>query len=52
MAMYFTVDLRALASRCLYLNRLEDTRTVREIELHIEQFRSEVDRRVPRTFPH
>jgi hypothetical protein len=39
-AIYFTVELRALAARCLYLDRLEQTLTVRHIEAQIEQFRS------------
>ena len=52
MAIYFTVELMALAARCLYLDRLEETRTVRQIEAQIEQFRSGVDRRLPRIFPH
>jgi hypothetical protein len=52
MAIYFTVDLMALAARCLYLDRLEETLTVRQIEAQIEQFHSGVDRRIPRTFPH
>jgi hypothetical protein len=52
MAIYFTVDLMALAARCLYLDRLEDTLTFREIEAQIEQFHSGVERRIARTFPH
>jgi hypothetical protein len=42
----------ALAARCLYLDRLDETLTVRQIEVQIEQFRDGVDRRIPRTFPH
>jgi hypothetical protein len=52
MAIYFTVDLISLAARCLYLDLLEETLTVRQIEAQIEQFRSGVDRRSPRAFPH
>ena len=52
MAIYFTVDLDKLAARCLYLDRLEETHTVRQIEAQIEQFHSGVDRRIPRIFPH
>jgi hypothetical protein len=52
MAIYFTVDLLALAARCLYLDRLEETLTVRQIEGQIQQFHSGVDRRFPRIFPH
>src|SRR5690242_492549 len=32
MAIYFTVELMALAARCLYLDRLEETHSVRQIE--------------------
>lgn len=52
MAIYSTVDLMALAHRCLYLDRLEQTLTVRHIEAEIEQLHSSVDRRIPRIFPH
>jgi hypothetical protein len=52
MAIYFTVDLMMLAARCLYLDQLEETLTVRQIEAQIERFRSGVDRRSPRIFPH
>jgi hypothetical protein len=38
MTIYFTVDLMTLAARCLYLDRLEETLTVRQIEAQIEQF--------------
>ena len=52
MAVYFTVDLEALAARNLYLNRLRDTDTSLEISLRIEDFRSEISPRLPRTYPH
>ncbi|MFI5915200.1 DUF1152 domain-containing protein [Dactylosporangium sp. NPDC051541] len=52
MAIYFTVDLMALAGRCLYLDRLEETRTFREIEAQIAHFHSGVATRAPRVFPH
>ncbi|MEV4517527.1 DUF1152 domain-containing protein [Dactylosporangium sp. NPDC049525] len=52
MAVYFTVDLMALAAACQYLDHLEETVTVREIEVQIEHFRSGVHRRTPRVFPH
>lgn len=53
MAMYFAVDLDALARRSLYLDRLEGTRTMREITATIEVFRSEVPEiRAPQRFPH
>lgn len=52
MAVYFTVELDALARHNLYLDRLEDTRTPREVALRIEAFRETVTRRVARAFPH
>jgi hypothetical protein len=52
MAMYFAVDLAALARRNLYLDRLEDTVGMRQVWSRIEAFRAEVQTRVPRAFPH
>jgi hypothetical protein len=52
MAINFTVDLTTLATQCLYLDRIEETLTVRQIEAQIEQFHSGIDRRIPRIFPH
>ncbi|MFI0373634.1 DUF1152 domain-containing protein [Actinomadura sp. 1N219] len=52
MAMYFAVDLDGLARRNLYLDRLENTRVIRQISSIIEEFRDEVRRRTPRQYPH
>jgi hypothetical protein len=53
MAMYFTVDLDALARRSLYLERLEETTQMRQISSIIEDFRHDLERsRPPRQFPH
>jgi hypothetical protein len=49
---YFTVDLDALADRCMYLNRPEDTMGIRKVSLRIEAFRAEVTPRIRRAFPH
>ncbi len=52
MAIYFTVDLTKLAARCLYLDRIEDTHGTRQVIARIEAFRTEIDTRVPRAYPH
>ncbi|QFG23281.1 DUF1152 domain-containing protein [Actinomadura sp. WMMB 499] len=53
MAMYFAVDLDALARRSLYLDRLEDTSLMRQIHSIIAAFREELPRtRPPRQYPH
>ncbi|WUH97914.1 DUF1152 domain-containing protein [Spirillospora sp. NBC_00431] len=52
MAMYFAVDLDGLARRNLYLDRLENTRLMRQISSIIEDFRDEIRRRPPRQYPH
>jgi hypothetical protein len=53
MAMYFAVDLDGLARRSLYLDRLGETRLIRQISSIIEVFRGEISRaRLPRQFPH
>ena len=52
MAVYFTVDLPALAARHLYLDRLEPTVGMNQVALRIEEFRAGVDTRTPRGFPH
>jgi len=53
MAVYFTVGLDALAARSLYVDRLEHTRTMRQVAHHIEEFRDNLTAtRTPRTFPH
>ncbi|MGW0502889.1 DUF1152 domain-containing protein [Micromonospora sp. NPDC003241] len=53
MAIYFTVDLDALAARCLYLDRIENTIGRRQVITRIQTFRDELlHHRVPRAFPH
>ncbi|WP_217919181.1 DUF1152 domain-containing protein [Actinomadura sp. BRA 177] len=52
MAMYFAVDLDGLARRSLYLDRLENTRIIRQISSIVESFRDEVRPRPPRQYPH
>src|SRR4029453_814995 len=52
MAIYFTVDLDALAARSLYLDRLENTYGMRQVPSRIERFREATSPRLPRAFPH
>ncbi|GGQ83306.1 hypothetical protein GCM10010166_61990 [Couchioplanes caeruleus subsp. azureus] len=53
MAIYFTVDLDALAARSLYLDRLEHTLDMQQVALHIEEFRYDLTAtRPPHAFPH
>jgi hypothetical protein len=53
MALYFCVDLPALARRNLYLDRLEGTALMRQISSVIAEFREELPRqRPPRAYPH
>ncbi|MFI5908626.1 DUF1152 domain-containing protein [Dactylosporangium sp. NPDC051541] len=52
MAVYFTVDLGALAARNLYLDRIEHTKTMLQVEHEIAAFRTGITPRVPRPFPH
>lgn len=52
MSLYFAFDLPGLAARCLYLDRIEDTRLMRQIHSRIAEFREETPTRPPRTFPH
>ncbi|MEU5538689.1 DUF1152 domain-containing protein [Streptomyces sp. NPDC020362] len=53
MALYFCVDLPALARSGLYLDRLEGTVLMRQISSAIAGFREELPRqRPPRAFPH
>ena len=52
MAVYFTVDLLALARKVKYLDRLENTRTGTEIAYAIEEYRETVTRRPRRNLPH
>ncbi|MFD0691845.1 DUF1152 domain-containing protein [Actinomadura fibrosa] len=53
MAVYFAVDLDGLARHNLYLDRIEDTRVIRQISSRIEDFRAGAGRpRPPRQYPH
>jgi len=52
MAIYFTVELAALARRSLYLDQLADTVGARQVALRIDEFRYDVSSRKPRAFPH
>ncbi|MEN3608538.1 DUF1152 domain-containing protein [Plantactinospora sp. ZYX-F-223] len=52
MAIYFTVELAALARRSLYLDRLEHTVGARQVASRIEEFRYDVSSRKPCAFPH
>ncbi|HWS36100.1 MAG TPA: DUF1152 domain-containing protein [Actinoplanes sp.] len=52
MAVYFTVDLAALAGRSLYLDRIEETIGMRQVATRIEAFRDSVTPRPPKGFPH
>ncbi|MBB2949061.1 hypothetical protein FB565_008866 [Actinoplanes lutulentus] len=52
MAVYFTVGLDALAARCLYLDRIENTLGMRQVASRISTFRDEIATRIPQAFPH
>lgn len=52
MAIYFTVDLAALASRFLYRDRIQDAVLMRQVLTRIAAFRDGITPRVPRAFPH
>jgi hypothetical protein len=53
MSVYFAVDLDGLASRSLYLDRIEETVLMRQVNRIIEGFRYGLtSRRPPRQFPH
>ncbi len=52
MTLAWAFDLPAVARRCLYLDKLRDTRTVWDIQLAIERFRNDVRPRERRAFPH
>jgi hypothetical protein len=52
MAVYLTVDLVALARRSLYLDRLENTHLMRQVQSAIIVYREDVNPRIPRAFPH
>lgn len=52
MSLYFAFDLPGLAARCLYLDRIEDTHLMRQVQSRIAEFRENVVTRPPRAFPH
>ncbi|WP_424216709.1 DUF1152 domain-containing protein (plasmid) [Streptomyces sp. BI20] len=52
MSLYFAFELDALAARCLYLDRIEETELMRQVHSRIAEFRDEVVSRPPRRFPH
>ncbi|MEV6343236.1 DUF1152 domain-containing protein [Actinoplanes sp. NPDC051851] len=53
MAIYFTVGLDALAARCLYLDRIENTYGRQQVITRIGAFRDELtSTRIPRAYPH
>jgi hypothetical protein len=52
MAVYLAVDLRGLARRVAYLDRLEDTETAMDVVTAIAEHRSTGERRRHRVFPH
>jgi hypothetical protein len=52
MALYFTVDLVALAQNVGYLDRLEHTDHAMQVAVIIGQHREAVDRRLWQAFPH
>jgi hypothetical protein len=52
MAIYFTVDLDALAARSLYLDRMESTYGMRQVTTRIEQCREATNTRLPCAVPH
>jgi hypothetical protein len=51
MTLYFSVDLEAVAKRCLYLDRLESTETIWDVQAQIEAFRERVQVRPRRAIP-
>jgi hypothetical protein len=52
MAIYFTVDLVALAERNLYLDRIEHTEGMLQVASRIATFREDVVPRIPKAYPH
>ncbi|MGW0606089.1 DUF1152 domain-containing protein [Streptomyces sp. NPDC002644] len=52
MSLCFAFELPALAARCLYLDRIEDTYLMRQVHSRIAEFRDTVVTRPGRTFPH
>lgn len=52
MSLYFAFELEGIARNCLYLDRIEHTRLIRQVSSAIEAFRDEVRTRAPRQIPH
>jgi hypothetical protein len=52
MSLCFVFELPALAARCLYLDRIEETHLMRQIHSRVAEFRDTVVTRPPRRFPH
>ncbi|WP_151770372.1 DUF1152 domain-containing protein [Streptomyces abyssomicinicus] len=52
MSLYFVFELPALAARCLYLDRIEETHLMRQIHSRVAEFRDTVVTRPRRSFPH
>ncbi|MEU3602891.1 DUF1152 domain-containing protein [Streptomyces sp. NPDC006798] len=52
MSLYFAFELPGLAARCLYLDRIEDTRLMRQVHSRIAEYRDTLVTRPPRRFPH
>ncbi len=52
LSLYFAFDLPGLAARCRYLDRIEDTRLMRQVHYRIAEFGESVVTRPPRAFPH
>lgn len=52
MSLCFAFDLPGLAAHCLYLDRIEDTHLIRQVESRIAEFREDLVTRPPRRIPH
>ena len=52
MALYFSFTVAGLAGRSLYLDRIEETTTARQVAERIAAFRDEVEVLPGRAFPH
>ncbi|MER5869483.1 DUF1152 domain-containing protein [Streptomyces sp. NPDC002044] len=52
MSLCFAFELPALAARCLYLDRIEDTSLMRQVHSRIAEFREDLVTRPARRIPH
>jgi hypothetical protein len=52
MSLCFAFELKGLAARCLYLDRIENTHLMRQVSSAIAEFRDETVTRPPRRIPH